>query len=180
MVENIKKDLGLEIKESLQINDADLPTELKEHSTQMFYYGSMWARALRTERQQKLVVESLEAELSKEFRELMLETEPGTRVTEKMLKEFIAGHPKYVEAQQKLIQAGYIADTFNVAKTAFESRGRMLLELSRQSGDSRFYDNEFKAMREEFALKEEKKSRGRPKKTITVESNGTETVEVAL
>lgn len=159
MAENIKRDLDLEVKESLQINDADLPTELKEQSVQMFYYGSMWARALRAERQQKLIVESLEADLSKEFRTLMLETEPGTRVTEKMLKEFIAGHPKYVESQQKLIQAGYIADTFNVAKTAFESRGRMLLELSRQSGDSKFYAAEYANMREEFALKEEKKSR---------------------
>lgn len=170
MAENTGKDLNLDIKESLQINDTDLATELKEQATQMFYYGSMWARALRAERQQKLIVESLEASLSKEFRELMLTTDPGTRVTEKMLKEFIAGHPKYIESQQKLIQAGYIADTFNVAKTAFESRGRMLLELSRQLGDSKFYDAEYTNMKNEFERREEKKSRGRPKRSIPTET----------
>ncbi len=169
MVENIKKDINDEIKETLQINDADLNSELKEQSVHLFYYGSTWAKALRAERQQKLIVESLEAELSKEFRELMLQTDPGVRVTEKMLKEFIAGHPKYAEAQQKLIHLGFIADTFNVAKMAFESRGRMLLELYRQSGDSRFYAAEYENMKNEIELKETKKTRGRPKKIEPVE-----------
>jgi hypothetical protein len=156
-----KRDIDSEIKTALQINDADLLTELKEQSTHLFYYGSMWARAIRAERHQKLVVEGLESELSREFRDVMRQSDPTTSVTVKMLKEFLDGHPTYIEAQQKLVQAGYIADMFNVAKSAFESRGRMLLELARQTGDSRFYNAEYQAMKGEFELREEKKASGR-------------------
>jgi hypothetical protein len=160
----VRKDIEGDLKKELEINDADIATELREQSTKFFFYGTLWARALRAERQQKLIVESLEASLSKEFRELMLRTEPGTRVTEKMLKEYISGAPLYQEAQQKLINAGYSADLFNVAKTAFESRGRMLLELSRQTGENKFYDREFLNMKDEFERREEKKAKGRSKK----------------
>lgn len=175
MDEIIKKDIEGDLKKELEINDADITTELKEQSTRFFYYGTLWARALRRERQQKLLVESLESEISKEFRDLMLQTDPTTRITEKMLREYTTGHPKYQEAQKNLISAGYSADLFNVAKTAFESRGRMLLELSRQSGESKFLDNEYSNMRKEFELKEEKKTKSRKPKKMEEDTDASTT-----
>jgi hypothetical protein len=164
MVEINKRDVETEIKEELTINDADLETELKEQSIKFFFRGSQWAKAIRGERQQKLLVEQTEAELSKEFRELRFKTDPTTRITEKMLKEFINGHPKYKEAQQKLIQLGYVADLLNVVKSAFESRGRMLLEMARSVGENKFYEKEFHNMEAEFIRREDKKAEKRKQK----------------
>jgi len=152
------------LKDELAINDADLNIELKEQSTRFFYWGTLWAKALRAERQQKLLVEQIEAELSKDFRQKMLETDPALRITEKMLREFINGHPKYQEEQKVLIDKGYYADILSVAKTAFESRGRMLLEMSRQIGENKFYEREFINMKAEFERREEAGAKKRAQK----------------
>ena len=160
-------DFEKEIKEALVIQEAELPSELKDQSTKQFYYGAMWARAVRAERAQKLTVETTEAELSQEFRQLMLAEKPTERVTEKMLKEYIANHPKYKAEQEKLIQLGLVCDMFSVAKDAFEVRAKMLIELARQDASQRFYENEVKAMKEEFERREEAKVRKRAKKEET-------------
>ena len=164
--ETTKSEVEKEIKEELKIDDANVPGELKEHATKFYYYGTMWARALKAERHQRLYVDALEANLAKEFREMMLRDEPGTRITEKMLKEFVANHPKYIEEQKKLIHLEFVADIFNTARMAFESRGRMLLELSKITNETKFYDNEYAAMRKEFELREEKKAQKRAKKEV--------------
>lgn len=162
--ENTKKEVENEIKEELKIDDANVPGELKEHATRFYYYGSMWARALKAERHQRLFIDALEASLAKEFREMMLKDEPGTRITEKMLKEFVSNHPKFIEESRKLIHLEYVADIFNTARMAFESRGRMLLELSKQTNETKFYNHEYENMRREFELKEEKKAAKRASK----------------
>jgi hypothetical protein len=161
-----KREIEKEIQEELKIDDANVPAELKEHATHFFYYGQCWARALKAERHQRLFIDALEASLAKEFREMMLRDEPGTRITEKMLKEFVSNHPKFVEESQKLIQLEFVADIFNTARMAFESRGRMLLELSKVTNESKFYDNEYSAMRKEFELREEKKAQKKAKKEV--------------
>jgi len=174
MPEINRKDVETDIKDELAINDADLETELKEQSTKFFFRGSQWAKAVRGERQQKLLVEQIEAELSKEFRETMFQTDPTLRITEKMLKEYINGHPKYQEEQKKLIQLGYVADLLNVVKTAFESRGRMLIEMSRQIGENKFYEKEYLNMKQEFERREDAKSRKRSRKMEKEDAGTTE------
>ncbi len=144
-----------EIKEALLIHDEDLDKELKEQATQQFYYGSLWARAMKAERAQRLAAESIEAELCTEFRTKMFSENPKERITEKMLKEYLYGHPDYKEEQLKSIQLGMVADMFNVAKIAFESRGRMLIELSKRTAENKFYEGQYRAMREEFDRKQE-------------------------
>lgn len=164
-------ELEKEIREALTINDADLQNELREHSVKQFYYGSMWARSLRAERAQKLAVETLEAELCQQFRKMMAEERPTERVTEKMLKEYINNHPEYKAAQEKLIQLGLVSDLFAVAKDAFESRARLLLELAKFDASNKFYENEVRNMQAEFERREEEKARKREKKSKQDEIN---------
>lgn len=168
---DIKVSTEEQIKKDLVINDADLATELKDHATKQFYWGSMWARAIRAERAQKFAVETLEAELCQQFRLTMLETKPGERVTEKMLKEYIHNHPAYKEAYEKLIQLGLVSDMFSVAKDAFESRSRLLLELAKQDSANKFYENEVRNMRAEFERREDEKLRRRKNQDETGGSN---------
>jgi len=44
---------------------------------QILYWAVMWARAERARRRQRLATRELEARLTKEFRELMANTQPG-------------------------------------------------------------------------------------------------------
>ena len=148
-------DFETDIKEALIIRDEQMDIELKEQATKQFFYGSLWARAMKAERAQRLAAESLEAGLCKELRIKMLTEAPKERITEKMLKEYITDHPDYKEEQLKLIQLGMVADMFNVAKSAFESRGRMILELSKRTAENKFYEGQYRAMREEFDRKVE-------------------------
>lgn len=165
-------DFEKEVKEALVIHDEDLSTELKEQATKQYYYGAMWARAVKAERTQKLLVDTIEAELSQEFRQLMLAENPKERVTEKMLKEYIGNHPKSKAEQEKLIQFGMVSDMFNIAKSAFESRGRMLLELAKQNAANKFYDDEYRNMRMEFERKEEEKvKKSRRKKDPVIDKD---------
>jgi hypothetical protein len=162
-------DFEKDISEALVIHDEDLDRELKEQATKLFYWGSLWARAVKAERTQKLAVEALEAELSQKFRAKMLEENPKERVTEKMLKEYVTGHPTYQSEQSKLVQLGLVSDMFNVAKTAFESRGRMLLELAHRAAENKFYENQYRAMREEFERSQEEVARKRGRKKTVKE-----------
>ena len=160
MTEVIKdKTFEEQIQEDLVIDETSLRQELLDQPSHVFYWGSMWARASRARRKQKLDIEQLEAELSKDFREAMLKSEPGARVTEKMIREFLDGHPKYQKVQLQLIQASYMEDMFSVAKDAFKSKGQSLLELSKSEAEQKFYANEMKAMREEYETRESKKTR---------------------
>lgn len=170
MLENGKNATEERLKLDLAINDEDLPNELREQATKFFYWGSLWARALRAERQQKLKVEETEAELSKQFRQFMLESEPGTRITERMLNEYVSNHPQYIEEQGKYVKLEYVADMFNVARIAFESRGRMLIELAKRSDANRFFENEATNLSNEFIRREEKKLEKRAKKKAEKES----------
>lgn len=162
--EEVKNVTEERLQEDLAINDEDLATELREQATKFFYWGSLWARALKAERQQKLKVQEAEATLSQEFRRHMLETEPGVRVTERMLNEYVSNHPQYTEEQQQYIKLEYIADLFNIARIAFESRGRMLTELSKRAESNKFFENETKNMENEFIRREEKKLEKREKR----------------
>lgn len=174
MPDEIKRSVELDVQNGLIIHDEDLGKELQEQATKQFYWGAMWARSMRAERTQRLTVETLEAELCKEFRIKMFKENPKERITEKMLKEYIAGHPSYQEEQSKLIQLGMVADMFNVAKGAFESRGRMILELSKRTAENKFYEGQYRAMREEFDRKQEDDARKKSnkKKTINKEEGG--------
>jgi len=171
-------DFEAEIKEALAIHDEALDIELKEQATQQFYYGSLWARAMKAERTQRLTVDSVEAELCQEFRIKMANDNPKERITEKMLREYIVNHPKYKEEQLKSIQLGMVADMFNVGKTAFESRGRMLLELSKRNAENKFYDQQYRNMREEFDRQEEANARKKTRKKQIVLDPESETERI--
>ena len=152
-----KVDYEKEIQTDLEINEDNLPEELVNQSSDMFYWGSMWARAAKARRKSKLELDILDASLSKEFREIMLKTNPEVRVTERMLNEYLNGHPKMQEGHQKFINASYLEDMFGVANTAFKQRGQVLLELAKSNAENKFYENELRTMREDFERKEEKK-----------------------
>jgi len=163
-----KSTLDDKLLAELVINDADIYGELAQHSVKQHYWGSMWARAVRQRRTAELDLEALEATLSKTFREQMAESEPATRITEKMIKEYVTGHPSYTDESKKVIHLEYLANIFGVAKNAFESRGRMLIELSKQTAEGKFYEREYTNMKNEFERREEETSKRRRKVKPTV------------
>lgn len=154
-----KKDLEEEIRKALAIDETSLKEELKSQPSKHFHFGTLWAKALKAERAQRLAVEVCEAELSKEFRQEMAKISPSERITEKMVREYVSNHPTYKAEQEKLIMLGAYADILGVAKVAFESRAKILLELARQQAVDMFYEAELKKMREEFELNAEKRRR---------------------
>ena len=167
MAEEIKsKTMEGEISAALNIDETKLSEELIRQPSLFFYWSTGWALAAKKRRIIKLQVRETEAALTREFRERMIIENSGLRVTEKMISDYLAEHPKYKEAAIEQIKAEYIEDMLSAGKDAFKQRGQVLLELSRNSGD--LAANEFstiKALREELEAREETKPKKRIRRT---------------
>jgi len=154
-----------QIQADLEINENEIGKELLEQPSKFFYWAVMWARAERARRRQRLATRELEARLTKEFRELMANTQPGVRVTEKMIEDFMYGHPVFKQQSDELIKTEYASDMLSVAKDAMKERYGALSELARTQKDEAIIDTAgaVEVLRDELTrqteVKEEKKSR---------------------
>jgi len=160
MIEDVKKEkmeVETEIQGELEIDSTDLSAELTRSPSKYFYWGTCFSLAAQKARMQKLRTEETEARLSKEYRKLMADEDPKTRVTEKMINEYLSEHPDYRAAKEEEIQAEYMSDMLNVAKDAFRQRGISLLELVKAQREDQFSLNEFKTFKTELEQREEKK-----------------------
>jgi len=137
--------IELEIKEALEIDEADILAELRRHSSKYFYYGVLWARASKQKRRFRLKTRELESRLTNSLRS-------GTeaRITAEMKSEYLNSHPEFLEAEQELIQAEYMEEVLDVARDAMKQRGIALNELARQNRAEEMYGNEFSAMKREY------------------------------
>lgn len=138
------KTMESEISEALSINETKINEELLRQPSLFYYYSVGWALAAKKRRMVRLQVRETEAILTREFRELMTSENPALRLTEKIVNDYLAEHPKYKEAAIEQIKAEYTEDMLSAAKDAFKQRGQALLELSRNSGD--LASNEFATM----------------------------------
>jgi len=151
-----------QISDALQIDETKLEDELLRQPSLFFYWSMAWALSARKRRMQKLATRQIEAELTKGFRMEMAAENPGLRVTEKMINDYLAEHPAYHEAQKELIKAEYMEDMLNVAKDAFKEKFNVLLELYRNQSDVQV--NEFTTVK---AFKDEIKEREKTRKRRT-------------
>jgi hypothetical protein len=153
------------IQDDLEINVDDLAKELLDQPSRFFYWSVTWARAARARRRQRLATRELEARLTKEFRELMANTQPGVRVTEKMIEDFLYGHPVYKQQSDEQIKTEYAEDMLSVAKDALKERYGALTELIRNQKEEAIMDTAgaVEVMRDEItnqtAQREEKKTK---------------------
>ena len=144
-------EISANLQKDLDIDDTNLDGELLKHPAKYFYWGHIFARAARKARKEKLRLKELEAFLSKEFRDKMATESPSTRVTEKMISEYLLGHPDYLDQEKKLIEAEYVSDMLEVGKFAMYFRQQSLIELRKMSAEERQYGSELEAMKSEFA-----------------------------
>jgi hypothetical protein len=159
MTEEKKSKIEEDISGDLAINEGDLRNEMNAQPSKYFYYGSLWARASRMRRNQRLKLREVEASLCNNFRKEMAEGSPGTRVTEAMLNNFLYNHPTFLEHEQAAIQSEYMEEILAVAKEAFRERHQTLLELYKKAEEERLYGDSYDNMRKEFEAVEEKKIR---------------------
>jgi hypothetical protein len=95
----------------------------------------------------------------------MVNTQPGVRVTEKMIEDFMYGHPVYKQQSDELIKTEYAEDMLSVAKDAMKERYGALTELMRNQKDEQIMDTvaATEVMRDELAAqgeaREEKKTK---------------------
>ena len=154
------------IQEDLDINQDDLAKELLDQPSRFFYWSVTWARAARARRRQRLSTRELEARLTKEFRELMAGTQPGVRVTEKMIEDYLYGHPVYKQQMDEQIKTEYAEDMLSVAKDAMKERYGALTELMRNQKEEAIMDTQAatEVMRDELAAQEETRKTKKSKK----------------
>jgi hypothetical protein len=152
--------IELEIKEALEIDEADILAELRRHSAKYFYYGVLWARASKQKRRIRLKTRELESRLTNALR-----TSTDARITAEMKAEYLNSHPEFLEAEQELIQAEYMEEVLDVARDAMKQRGIALSELARQNRAEEMYGNEFSAMKREYKEQVEEIPKKRNRKT---------------
>lgn len=157
-----------EIKNALDISQDDLTLELIDQPSLYYYYACGWALASRKRRMVRMKLKETEAELGKELKHILRADDPKVRVTERMLDDYMAQHPKYKEALENLIQAEYTESVFEVAKDAFKERYGALIELSKSHGEERIYGNEINILKNEMERRDDK-VRKRSKRTAKVE-----------
>lgn len=166
MPEEQKKSIDVEVQEELEIDDTKLNEEMIRQPSKFYYWAANWARAARSKRKQRIKVRETESTLSADFRKKMTGDSPGTRVTEKMIEDYLYAHPTYKEELINLVDKEHAEDVFSNVKDAFKERHQVLLELSRTAKDEQLYGDELKAMKQEFDAREAKKIGKRGRKQV--------------
>lgn len=163
-----KKGIEEQISDALEIDETKIEDELLRQPSLFFYWSMGWALAARKRRLQKLSLRKLEAELTQQFRTEMLKENPGLRLTEKMINDYLAEHPAFYAAQQELIKAEYTEDMLNVASLALKQKHQALLELHKNQQETSISEyNTVKAFKDE--IKEQERRRSRRKKVESTE-----------
>jgi len=154
-----------EIRDALSINEDDIANDLIDQPALYYYYACGWAIAAKQRRLSKIRLKEIEAELGREYKELVRSEDSKARVTERMLDDYLAEHPIYKESLTNLIQAEYKEAIFEVAKDAFKERYGVLIELSKSRGEEKFYANELSVMKKEMERRDKKVQGKRSKRT---------------
>jgi hypothetical protein len=145
-----RRPLENKIGQELEIDETKLEAEIAQQPSKFHFYGSLWARASRRVRKEKLRVRALEASLCKAYREKMLVDDPKLRLTERVLDDYLSENTEWKEAKEKLIEFEYVESMLELAKDGFKQRHQALIELHKTRGEEKFYGNVFDNMRKEF------------------------------
>jgi hypothetical protein len=151
-----KLTLEQELANEIAIDDLKLDEEMLRQPSKFFYWGSQWARAMRRLAKEELILKELESNLSKEFREMMANSKPDLRVTEKMINEYTASHPDYLTQTKTVMDWENTERLLNIAKEAMRQRYQVILDLRKYSLEAKIYGDEFKAMSKEYEQRKKK------------------------
>lgn len=152
MTEQIE--LTEEIKQDLAIND--LEKDLVRQASKFFYWATLKAKAAERARKERLALDELKARLGREYRD----TNQGTRVTERMLDDYLDEHEDIKKAKSLLIQAQYVDEMLETAVEAFRERHYAMIELLKVRESEKMMQNEFDAMKKDFEKREAQKRGG--------------------
>jgi len=162
MTDELKKGVEGQISEALRINETKIEEELLRQPSLFFYWSMGWALAARKRRMHKLAARRVEAELTKEFRLTMSRENPGLRLTEKMINDYLSEHPTFQESQTELIKSEYTEDMLNIASVALKEKHQILIELHKNNDDVQLSEfSTIRAFKDEVKQRERKRSKKR-------------------
>ncbi len=97
-----EKEIGRLIDELLKVNEATLEKELLEHSAKYAWFAVLLAKARKRYDLIKLQLDVLEAELGREYREVLGR---AGKVTERAVEEAILRDRRWQEKREELLKA---------------------------------------------------------------------------
>lgn len=115
------------LKEDLYINQSALSDTFAEHSERFAWYSTAYELALDHEARIKEEFSRLYARLDHATR--MEGKNTNTKLTEKMVENTVITHPKYVELQEKYLNAKRNTGLLKSAKDAMIHRKDMLIQM---------------------------------------------------
>lgn len=119
-----EKEIEKVIEELLKVNEATLEKELLEHSAKYAWFAVLLAKAKKKYDLVKLQLDVLEAELGKEYREILGRT---GKVTEKAVEEAISRDPRWQEKREELLQAKEEVEVLGALVDAMAHKKDMLV-----------------------------------------------------
>lgn len=158
MTEEITLEDG--VRKDLEIDDTNLPGELKRQPGKFFYWATLKAKAAQKVRNYKAGLDALKAEKGKEFKDQMAKEDPKTRVTERMLDDFLDTNENITFARNLLIKSQYEEEMLDTAVEALRQRHYAIIELAKSKDTEQMIQNEFAQMKKDFEAREAKKARG--------------------
>ena len=124
--------LEQKIVDELQLDETKLREDLKNQPLRLFYWGRMWAKALRAKKEARINLDRIEGRLSTEYRLKMSQINPRQRPILQMVEAYLNEQEEYNSAREALIKAEYAENILAVAKEAFQQRHSMLEEMSKR------------------------------------------------
>lgn len=127
-----------EIMAELEINEDAMNRELIRQPSKFAYWGALCARASKKLAKQKLELAELKARLGRDYRLMMKEKEPNTRVTESMVDTFVITTEDFQKQANTVIYAQHEDDILTIAKESFRQRANMILQLARMRAEEMY------------------------------------------
>ena len=154
-----------EIMAELEINEGRMSQEVTRQPSKFAYWGSLASRASKKLSKQKLALSVLKAQLGRDYRLMMKDREPNTRITEAMVDTFVITTEDFLNQANTVIYAQHEDDMLNVAKEAFRQRANMLLQLAKMQMEE-MYETDMKIFKKETEgrYEDRKSNKGSAKK----------------
>lgn len=122
------------IQHDVAIDETRLSNELKEQSSKFAYWAASSAIKTQEYLAKKREASEIEAQVSRDVEKRLHKQksmDPKTRITDKVIKDYVLLDPDYQDIQREMIDLGLESDILAGAKEAFRIRAQALLEMCR-------------------------------------------------
>jgi hypothetical protein len=117
-----------QLKRDVEFSVHNLDDAVQKHASLFVHYANNARMARRQFERMKAAFDILESRLEAHYRLLAKST--GEKATDKSIEAQVKGDPRWWAGQQRLIDAKAIYDLANDARTAFEHRKDMIVQVS--------------------------------------------------